>query len=123
MHVRYDAATRRVRHLSVPPFTEAPGVGEADCEMAEAPYPGPITQLRLTATLSALEVDPALVPVPPTKAETFAAQFDAMRLLRACMGATLREINALRTDPTTAKPELSAAEWRQKILDVYLVLI
>lgn len=64
MHVRYDTATRRVKHLSVPSFTTSPDAGEMDGVLTDAPYPGPVAQLRLTADLAALEVDAALVPAP-----------------------------------------------------------
>ncbi|MBI2178105.1 MAG: hypothetical protein HYU38_07200 [Candidatus Tectomicrobia bacterium] len=63
MHVRYRLDTRRVLHLSVPAFTVPPGEGQADAEVPDAPLPGPAGDLRLTADLSALEVDPATVPL------------------------------------------------------------
>ena len=69
MNVRYRTDTRRVVDLSEPPFTAAPAAGEADAVLAGSPYPypGPAKWLRLTAALDALEVDPALVPMPPPR--------------------------------------------------------
>ena len=122
MRIRYDTATRRVKHISVPPFTVPVAGGEADREIADAPHPGPVFQLRLTADFAALEIDPALVPVPPTDDETFVAGFDTGRLLRACMAATLSMVNDLRTDPLTVKPAITPGAWRQRVLDAYKAL-
>lgn len=62
MHVWYDSATRRVQYLSAAAFTATPPPGQAIVELDDAPLPGPVEQLRLTAELAALEVDPALIP-------------------------------------------------------------
>ena len=65
MNIRYDSTTRRVIHRSTVPFTVAPLVGEADCEVgADAATFKSINQARLTLDLSTLEIDPALVLLP-----------------------------------------------------------
>lgn len=57
-----------------------------------------------------------------TEDETIAHQFDEARLLKACMVVVLAATNELRADPTTVKPSITAAAWRQRILDAYKAL-
>jgi len=66
MFARYDTTTRQLKHWSTVPFTSQVPIGQADKSFPDSVnIPGPIRQLRLTSNLSALEIDPVLVPLLP----------------------------------------------------------
>jgi len=101
MHVRYEVSTRRVKHLSVPSYTVPPTAGEADCEIADADLPALVTQLRLTADLTALEIDPALVPPLPARGRDFRRALAGL-VDGATLDAKLDRADALWENPKVA---------------------
>ena len=93
MYIRVEITTRRVKHLSVPPFTVVLNSDEADYEIVDAPPPGPVKQLRISTDLKSLEIDPTIPVIPDPRAD-LRNRFDQATTLMT-LKEVLREILGL----------------------------
>jgi hypothetical protein len=84
-YIRYQLSNRWVLFRSMAPFTGPPLDGQADCTLDDAPLPAPVEQCRLTAELTALEIDPARIPAAGPDVPGF------LTWLKTNMSLTLRK--------------------------------
>lgn len=114
MHVRVDAATGRIKHVSTVPFTLPVLAGETDLDLDVTQPPHEPTWAtrrwrwcRVTPT-GGIEIDPALVP-------------DAWAPVRAERDRRLLVSDwtqAVRDAPLTAAQKNAWAEYRQALRDI-----